>query len=347
MGWEKVESISQDTTMPALVLIVDELAQFVDNIPRDKMRQADQFQDNIQKIARLGRAAHVHVILATQSCTGNLFPSSLKNNIGFRNICGRVEGNISQTAIGSEEGESLSTAPGSYLGYSKQETQPYQGYYTNVKQILSMGTVKPGYNPETGLELEEVEEDDGFVPIVLDDPNNVTSQEPQDTFDEETTLEEDQSEEPAGSLFDFMNDDDEDSEDDDIFERARKKREAKEQQEENEQEEVSFQSFDSFLGDDDDDNDMLEILDETSNAKSEEQLISEPECLTDDQDQTKKIRVSKTATTPSPVSSAKVRIKQPTTTRNNVENANGKIKINKKRDDSESSKKRVTTITIE
>lgn len=154
MAWEKFEYAKTDTVMPAYILITDELAQFVEDLPREDQRKADEFQANIQKIARLGRASHIHVILATQSCTGNMFPPSLKNNIAFRNVCGRVEANISRTAIDSEEGESIPLTPGAYLGYAKGETQNYQGYFTKTSEVLALGTVKPGYDPHTGLAEE-------------------------------------------------------------------------------------------------------------------------------------------------------------------------------------------------
>lgn len=165
MAWEKFKYAKTDTVLPALILVVDELAQFVDDVPHSQMRKADEFQGNIQKIARLGRSAHVHVILATQSASSNLFPPSLKNNIAFRNVCGRVEANISRMAIDSEEAESLPLTPGSYLGYSKGETQSYRGWYTPTKKVLSLGTVKPGYDPETGLSILEEDEFDFSKPI--------------------------------------------------------------------------------------------------------------------------------------------------------------------------------------
>lgn len=152
MAWEKFKYAETDTVLPAKILVVDELAEFVEGVSdRKQMRLVDQFQENIQSIARLGRSAHIHVLLATQSASGNLFPSTLKNNISTRFICGRVESNISRMAIDTEEGESLPLTPGSYLGYSKGETQQFQGWYTPTKTVLSLGTVKDGFDPKTGL----------------------------------------------------------------------------------------------------------------------------------------------------------------------------------------------------
>lgn len=151
MAWEKFRFAETDTVLCAKILMCDELAEFVETSDRKQMRLVDKFQDNIQSIARLGRSAHVHIVLATQSASGNLFPSSLKNNISFRTICGRVDANISRMAIDSEEGESLPRTPGSYLGWSKGESQQLQGWYTPTKTVLSLGTVKDGFDRTTGL----------------------------------------------------------------------------------------------------------------------------------------------------------------------------------------------------
>ena len=158
MAWEEFEYAEVETVLPAKILCVDELAQFVEVTDRKLMRLVDKFQGNIQSIARLGRAEHIHVVLATQSAMGNLFPSSLKNNVSQRFICGRVEANISRIAIDTEEGDSLPLTKGAYLGYSKQETLQFQGFYTPTKRVLSLGTVKPGYDPKTGLPIESEEE---------------------------------------------------------------------------------------------------------------------------------------------------------------------------------------------
>lgn len=155
MAWEKFKYAETNTVLPAKILLVDELAQFIGNPDRKEMRLADKMSANMQQIAQLGRSAHIHMVLATQSASGNLFPSSLKNNIAQRCICGRVESNISRMAIDSEEGESLPLTPGSYLGYSKGTTQQLQGWYTTTKAVLALGTVKDGYDNKTGLQDDE------------------------------------------------------------------------------------------------------------------------------------------------------------------------------------------------
>lgn len=167
MAWEEFKYAKTETTLPALILVVDELAQFLDDQPRELQRKVDQFQGNIQKIARLGRASHIHVLLATQSCTASLFPPSLKNNIAFRNVCGRVEANISRMAIDSDEAESLPLTPGSYLGYSKGETLPYQGFYLKTDEVVSLGTVRSDWVDDS-LINDDDDEDEFVVESIVE-----------------------------------------------------------------------------------------------------------------------------------------------------------------------------------
>lgn len=182
MGWEKYKSSETTVTLPALIMIVDELQQLIDMDGKSMQdrRLAEKLQANLNEIARLGRNAHVHELLATQSASASAFPMQMRNNIQFRNICGRVDGNISNMAINSDEGEAIPHVPGAYLGCADGETQMYQGYYVKLEEILALGTVKEGYNPKTGLLLEEAStidftkppEDDGEEDNLEDIPND-------------------------------------------------------------------------------------------------------------------------------------------------------------------------------
>ena len=199
MAWEKFKYAETDTVLPAKILLVDELAQFIGNPDRKEMRLADKMSANMQQIAQLGRSAHIHIVLATQSASGNLFPSSLKNNIAQRCICGRVEANISRMAIDSEEGESLPLTPGSYLGYSKGTTQQLQGWYTPTKAVLALGTVKDGYDNKTGLQVDGdsfdmspvediVEEQDDDSEELLDNLEQVDEEDEKENDDSDDSL---------------------------------------------------------------------------------------------------------------------------------------------------------------
>ncbi len=155
MAWEAFKYAETDTVLPAKILVIDEVQQFLESSSdRKAERLADRLRDNMQSIARLGRASHIHLIMSTQSPSGNSFPTALKNNVSQRIICGRVEENISNAIIDSSEGASIPLSPGSYLGFSKGETQQFQGFFIKKAEVLALGTVKEGYDPKTGQSLK-------------------------------------------------------------------------------------------------------------------------------------------------------------------------------------------------
>lgn len=203
MGWEKYKSSETTVTLPALIMIVDELQQLIDMDGKSMQdrRLAEKLQANLNEIARLGRNAHVHELLATQSASASAFPMQMRNNIQFRNICGRVDGNISNMAINSDEGEAIPHVPGAYLGCADGETQMYQGYYVKLEEILALGTVKEGYNPKTGLLLEEA--------------STIDFTKPPEDDDEEDNLEDIPDDSEVKSVDDDWDDDDEDWDDED------------------------------------------------------------------------------------------------------------------------------------
>ena len=184
MAWEAFKYAETDTVLPAKILVIDEVQQFLESSSdRKAERLADRLRDNMQSIARLGRASHIHLIMSTQSPSGNSFPTALKNNVSQRVICGRVEENISNAIIDSSEGASIPLSPGSYLGFSKGETQQFQGFFIKKAEVLALGTVKEGYDPKTGQSLKN----DDFDMSPIEEPK----EEP-----EEQKLEQEEQEQP-------------------------------------------------------------------------------------------------------------------------------------------------------
>ena len=76
MAWEKFQYARTNTVLKAQLVLLDEYAEFadLDSLPNSERQKVYDIQAAIQSIARLGRSAHIHVIIATQSSTGNLFP---------------------------------------------------------------------------------------------------------------------------------------------------------------------------------------------------------------------------------------------------------------------------------
>lgn len=154
MAWEEFKYAETDTVLPAYIMVVDELASFFNTQgDRKLLKYVDKFQENINSVAALGRAAHIHILLSTQTPTGNLFPNTLKENIAFRAIAGPLSATMSRIAIDSESAVAIPKSPGSYLGWSKNDEQMYQGYFIKTKDVLALGTVKEGFDSKTGLPI--------------------------------------------------------------------------------------------------------------------------------------------------------------------------------------------------
>lgn len=63
-------------------------------------------------IARLGRAAGVHLVLATQRPDATILPGETKANLGARVCCGTVDATASSMILGNGEGARISPNPG-------------------------------------------------------------------------------------------------------------------------------------------------------------------------------------------------------------------------------------------
>lgn len=72
----------------------------------------------IGSIARLGRAAGVHLVIATQRPDATLIPGETKANLGVRINCGRTDSNASSMILGNAEGTRVKANPKGrlYLG---------------------------------------------------------------------------------------------------------------------------------------------------------------------------------------------------------------------------------------
>lgn len=142
--WIQVTSdnlqMNGEIEMNPMVFISDEYAQLCSN-PSNNMKEEsmiDEIKIAVESIARLGRAANIHIIIATQSATNALFPASFKNNLHFRAICGAVTQEISRMIIGTEDGENIPSDPvGMILAYTRGKINLYQGFLTETKHIIN------------------------------------------------------------------------------------------------------------------------------------------------------------------------------------------------------------------
>lgn len=131
-----------------MVFIADEYAQLVSEKNNSKIaiNMIDEIKSTVDAISRLGRAANIHMIIATQSATNSLFSNSFKNNIHFKVICGAVPQDISRLIIGSEDGENIPSSPaGMSLFMARDRQNLSQAMYTKTEDILRVSNLNNNY----------------------------------------------------------------------------------------------------------------------------------------------------------------------------------------------------------
>lgn len=102
----------------------------------------------IGSVARLGRAAGVHLIIATQRPDATLIPGETKANLGVRLNCGRTDSNASSMILGNGEGTRVKANPRGRLYLSIYGNGDHgQGFFADPSWIDEYLASK-GLNPD-------------------------------------------------------------------------------------------------------------------------------------------------------------------------------------------------------
>ncbi|MEW6046538.1 MAG: DNA translocase FtsK [Bacillota bacterium] len=120
--------------MPHLVCIVDEFADLVSGSRRDR----ETFEKAVGEIARKGRAAAIHLILATQRPDSTVISGQIKNNFTAR-VALKVGDRKSSEVVLDAPGAQTLTAPGDML--ARLETPALvrlQAPYVNLAQVRQL-----------------------------------------------------------------------------------------------------------------------------------------------------------------------------------------------------------------
>lgn len=116
-----------------VVIVIDEAAELLDTTGADKERKEfiKEVTNSLSRIARIGRAFGIHLVIATQRPDANIIPGQIKNNIDCR-ICGRADNTLSIIIL---DNGSAADIPKSKIGrFIVSDGTVFQGYYLKKKE---------------------------------------------------------------------------------------------------------------------------------------------------------------------------------------------------------------------
>ena len=118
--------------LPRIVIIFDELADFMS-------QQKRNIEDKINSLARLARAAGIHLIISTQRPSVDVITGTIKSNLPSRIALSLKTAADSSTILGSGGAEKL-LGKGDMLYYpqSFNEPQRLQGCYVSSEEVLAV-----------------------------------------------------------------------------------------------------------------------------------------------------------------------------------------------------------------
>lgn len=177
MGVRDLESYNSIVTseedgqkLPQVVIIIDELADLM-------MVAAKEVEDSICRIAQMGRAAGMHLIIATQRPSANVITGLMKANIPSRiafSVASAMESRIILDTMGAEKlvgkGDML------YAPVGCGKPLRVQGCFVTDTEVEAVaGYVKDNYTAEYSQQvLDEIEkkaQQTGKKPVSVSDPD--------------------------------------------------------------------------------------------------------------------------------------------------------------------------------
>lgn len=157
----------REESLPRIVVIIDELAELMMAVPRE-------VEDSICRIAQLGRAAGIHLVVATQRPSVNVITGIIKANISCR-IAFKVNSGVDSRTILDQNGAEKLLRNGDMLYYPSEAPKEIrlQGCFVSDSDLEVVTEYVSGGN--------KVEFDEDVVSDIATVP---TEQEPDDEYDE-------------------------------------------------------------------------------------------------------------------------------------------------------------------
>jgi len=126
----KVAGIPGKKKMPSILIVVDEFADLM-------MSCGPEFLDSVQRITQLGRAAGVHLVVATQRPSVDVITGTIKTNIASR-IAFRVASYVDSNTIIDQQGAEDLLGRGDMLFKEIDTPTRLQGAYISDEEITNV-----------------------------------------------------------------------------------------------------------------------------------------------------------------------------------------------------------------
>jgi len=126
---------------PALLVMIDEAYEFLapSGIKTAQGKMEDELHQEasflLSSIARLGRAAGIHLVLATQRPDATVIKGEMKNNLDVRIAAGRLDNTPSLMVLDSAAATTLPDIKGRGVVRFANKTRQFQGFYANEDWI--------------------------------------------------------------------------------------------------------------------------------------------------------------------------------------------------------------------
>jgi DNA segregation ATPase FtsK/SpoIIIE-like protein len=216
----------------ALMVMVDEAGELLSasGVKSEEGKAEDELKGEAQmiigSIARLGRAAGVHLVIATQRPDATLLPGETKANLGVRINCGRTDSNASSMILGTGDGVRVKANPRGRLYLRIYGAGDHgQGFFAQpdwIDNYLASKGLNPDGTPISGrrTRLANVADMSQFEDADLDAREGIDNsavinkiREEESSEDFEKLIESFENDSPSPQVPDFDDDEDDDDED--------------------------------------------------------------------------------------------------------------------------------------
>lgn len=150
-GFNELMVESNGTTLPSIVIIIDELADLM-------MASGNEVESFIQRLTQKARAAGIHLIVATQRPSTDIIRGSIKNNILVR-AAFKVASNVDSRTILDRGGAETLLGYGDMLLSDAYGERRLQGAFVSDSEIVKISNfLRDGNNVNYLITLSDLDE---------------------------------------------------------------------------------------------------------------------------------------------------------------------------------------------